>query len=594
MKPNLLLIFTLLISNQVQSLDAVPPDSAKKIYGGVSINQDSTLKKLLVIPEVADQYKNCQLFYKNKLNELDKIPDCLWNGVGNIPKLDQTQKDKVKKIYAEEQLSETNTDKTPIDPKASAVDVTTKDPKMTINLTNRTVNIMTDYKSDPAVKALSAFFGKKLDEVLNGNAKDIADNKIVSVDHKKFIDLYTSELGKSIVNAFTAYCMETDPDCRDGTNTKACIIPADEDKRKENISVNLKVISKADFSAEEGKKWTYCIGTVTDICYKNNKTDKDQTYSKQRACLVMDFVKSARTNLRIAEQQKTFYNGLEGGGDRSIASIASNTKALDEKESSADKLTQITSADVSKDFKNNDNQNENISKTNDKIEKEAADCIDDNGQMTTKDKCKKFIDVSTTTNTDAVTEFGLRQFVKGDVLDDKLKDNSNVATYLKEEGYTDPQIKDLTSTDQKIEDVKQQIKSRFNDEKDAIIKEMASRISAKTTVADGSIDKEDTSALGKIKTDLASRNDDLKNLIHFNNIVSSYLNISEGEGTAKKLTRNTASLFAEVKSMDQKDAKDINDTIAKNKDLKDNQTTSDLQINDINQILKYDENQVKP
>ena len=123
---------------------------------------------------------------------------------------------------------------------------------------------------------------------------------------------------------------------------------------------------------------------------------------------------------------------------------------------------------------------------------------------------------------------------------------------------------------------------------------MASRISSKTTAKDGAIEAQDTSTLGKIKTDLASRNDDLKNLIHFNNIVSSYLNITDGTGDSKTITRNTASLFAEVKSMDQKDAKEINDNISKNKDLKESPTTSTLQIGDINKILKYDDNQGTP
>ena len=584
MKPNLLLIFTLLFVTQARALEPNKPDPSKQVYGGVSVSEDKTLKKLLQIQEVADQYKKCQ----DLKTDLDKIPTCLWSG------LDSTQREKIKTIYANEEASKLS-NKAVVSEKDAEVDVTSKNPKITTNLTDRTVNVMTNYKSDPAVKALSAFFGKKLDEVLNGSAQNIKDKKIVSVDHQKFIDLYTSELGKSIINAFTSYCMESNPDCRDGTKSKPCLIPGDDEpdgasKRKANIEANLKTINGADFSSAEGEKWTYCIATVTDVCYKNT----GHPYSKQRACVVMDFVKSSRKNLMIADEQKKFYEGLQGGGDRSIASISGNMIEMDKVESTADKLTQITAADIDKDFKNSDNKNENISKINDNIEKEADDCVDNSGNITTKDKCRKFIDVNTTKNADAVTEFGLRQFVKGDVLEDKLKDKSNVGSYLKEEGYSDKEIKDLTSSDQKIEDVKKQIKDRFNDEKDAIIKEMASRISSKTTAKDGAIEAQDTSTLGKIKTDLASRNDDLKNLIHFNNIVSSYLNITDGTGDSKTITRNTASLFAEVKSMDQKDAKEINDNISKNKDLKESPTTSTLQIGDINKILKYDDNQGTP
>lgn len=606
MKPYLLLLLTLLPLRTSLSAEAKKTDPSAQIYGGISIKEDSTLKKLLLLPDIATQYKNCQGVYPNP-KELSKIPDCLWNGDGkNIPALKKAQKDAVKKLYAEEESAGGSKDKVAIDPKASEVDVTAADMGKTTNFTHRSVNIGTDYKSDPAVVALSAFFGKKLDEALNGNIQDKKDKKIVTVDHTKFIDLYTSELGKSIVNSFTAYCMETDPKCRVSTIDQAdgkekfaddkCIISEDPADRKAHIKENLKAINeKANFTESEGRSWIHCIGTVSNVCYDTSKTtDKDILYSRQKACLVMDFVKAGRKNLIISTQQKKFYEGLIGGGERSIASIATNMKVVDnEKDLSADKLTQITSGDIDKDFKNKDNQNENISKTNKKIEEEANDCMGPDGEMTTKNKCAKFLDVNKTKNTEAVTEFGLRQFAKEETLAEKLEEKGTVGSYLKEEGYTEDQVKGLTSTEN-IEEVKKKIKDRFNAEKNAIIEEMAAKITGKTTIADGSIAKGDKTALGKIKEDLKTRNDDLKNLVHFNNIVASYLNISEGSGKSLKVTRNTASLFAEVNAMDKKDSKDLMDRIKNNKDLKENQTTADFQISDINQILKYKDDQKAP
>jgi thymidylate synthase len=119
---------------------------------------------------------------------------------------------------------------------------------------------------------------------------------------------------------------------------------------------------------------------------------------------------------------------------------------------------------------------------------------------------------------------------------------------------------------------------------------MAGRIAAKTTTQDGSINTADKTLLSSIKTDLSTRTEDLKNLVHFNNIVSSYLNISEGDGESKTLTRNTASLYAEVNSMNEKDSKVLRENIEKSKkDLKENQTTADLKVEDINEILKYND-----
>jgi hypothetical protein len=560
MKPNLLLLFTLTISSLVFSAEVKKADPNKAVYGGVTIKEDSTLKKLLSLPSVAPHYETCKTTEK----ELDQIPGCIWK------LLNEGQKAEVQKMFAQEEAK--SEAKVEVDAKTSAVDVTANDVRPTTNLTNRSATIGTDYSSDPAVKALSAFFGKKLDEVLNGTAQDIKDKKIVTVDHKKFINLYTSELGKSIVNSFTSYCMETDPlKCGIDSGFEACFLPGDQkdDKeRRENIKANIAAIDKADFSAESGKKWTSCIGTITDICYKN--TDSKNTYSKQRACLVMDFVKSARKNLIAADQQKKFYDGLDNA-----VGVASNMKVVEDKDSSADKLTQITSADIDKDIKT----------ANKKTENEVDDCIAE----VNNEKCKKFLDINTKNNTDALAELGLKQHAQEEALDKKLGDDKNVSSYLKEEGYTDDQIKDLTSAD-KIDEVRKKITDRFKAENEAIIKEMAGRISAKTTAEDGKINEQvDSSALGKIKTDLASRNEDLKNLIHFNNIVASYLNITEGEGKSQKVTRNSASLFAEVNSMDKKDSAEMLLKIKQNKDLQDNQTTADFQINDINQILKYND-----
>lgn len=592
-------LFISLSLPQVFSLEVKKAAPKNQVYGGFTIKEDSTLKKLLNLPEVSAQYKSCQTKITDP-KELDKIPDCLWNGDGDkIPPLNPKAKENIKKLYAAEE-SEALKNKGAVSAKEAEIDVTAKNNGENSNLTNRTLNISTDYKSDPAVKALSAFFGKKLDEVLNGSEQDIKDKKIVTVDHKKFINLYTSELGKSIVNSFTSYCMESKPDCRnskekdkEGKNLYSgdpCLISSNESTRQADIKSNLQTINAANFTEDEGAAWTHCISTVSSVCYDNNKTDKDSVYSKQRACLVMDFVKSARKNLIIADQQKAFYDGIKGGGDRGIASIATNMKVIDnEKNLSADKITQITSGDIDKDFKDSENKNENISKTNSKVDKEADECVDN----TAKSKCSQFLDANKTQNTEAVAEFGLRQFAKEDDLNEKLEDKKNVSSYLKEEGYTDQQIKDLTSG-QNLEAVKDKIKERYSAEKKAIIAEMSSRIAKKTTVADGNITKSDSPTIGKIKDGLSGRNDDLKNLIHFNNIVASYLTISEANGPSKNVTRNTASLYAEVKSMDKKDSKDISDRLNKNKDLKETQTTADFQVGDINQILKYTEDQKKP
>ncbi len=569
MKLNLLLISALLF-NTALGADKNPA-KAKEQYGAVTTQEDGTLQKLLSVPGVDEKYKECQ---KNHPTDLDKIPECIWSNIT------PDQQKQVKDLYAQEDKK--NATAAPVDANAAAVDATVGKKTFKADLTDRKLDVGIDYKSDPTVKALSDFFGKKLDEALNGNPKDAKDKSVSSVDHKKFIDLYTNELGKSVVNAFTSYCMETKSTCVSGSSQ--CLIDSDPNERKKDIKSNLDYLRQhSTFSDSEGEVWKKCIADVSKVCYETDskETDPTKAYSRDRACVIMDFVKSARKSLQAANDQKTFYDGLKAQG---IANVAFNVKAIDnnDKKLTADQLTQITSEDIGKDFKNKDNKTENIAKVTTDIQKEADECTKDNAKINDQEKCKKFLDTNANKNSDAVAEFGLRQFAKGDDLSEKLKNDDSVKAYLKEEGYSDSEIQQMTSKD-KIQGVRDQIAKRYENEKNAIIKAMADKVSRKTASTDGKIEEKDANnKMSLIKEDLKNRNEDLKNLIHFNNIVSSYLTI---EDQNKKSSRNTASLFAEVQSYNGADAEKLKDNLKNNKDLKQDQTSSNLDVNTINKSL---------
>lgn len=555
MKPIHLIIFSFILAGTLHGAEE------KKIYSGFIVKEDTTLKKLLSVPEIASHYKTCQDKYKS---DIEKIPECLWR------ELDPSQKEKVKKFYAQEEKS---SNRSP----ASTPDTANTEAS---SLTNKNYNIANDYKNDPSVTALSNFFGKKLDEALNGSDQDKKDKKVTTVDHSKFIDLFKSELGKSIVNSFTSYCMETEKTCR-AKGAQLCKIKKDDDERKQDIKENLESLKTATFSDEEGEGWKKCILDVSKVCYETPAATEKETspapetndlYSKRKACIVMDFVKASRKNLIAADKQQEFYNGLTGGG---LQWAESNMKAVDENKISSDKITQITSADLEKDFK----------KSNDDVLKEATECAD----SLDKDKCKKIIDTSTEKNSAAITDLGLREIAQEEVLTAKLEDSKNVEVYLKEEGYDKNEIKALISKDEDLAAIKAKIKARYASEKESIIREMSERIKKKTTANDGKVEKvDDNDKVEKIKKELSSRTTDMSNLIHFNNIVSSYLTISDDKN--KTTSRNTASLNAEANSMSGEDGKKLKETIKNNKDLQGNEVNSTLDIKTINEnFLNYKE-----
>jgi hypothetical protein len=124
---------------------------------------------------------------------------------------------------------------------------------------------------------------------------------------------------------------------------------------------------------------------------------------------------------------------------------------------------------------------------------------------------------------------------------------------------------------------------------------MRKRMEGSTTNEDDKIDfsdDDDSSAIDTIAAELTDKTDRYADLVHFNNIVSGYLQV--GSGSDAK--RNTASLFAEIESA-SKDRKDAASDVrrAANEagisDDRDDENTdpASLGIDEINEnILNYE------
>ena len=541
--------------------------SNQDVAGGIVINE--SLQKLMDVPGVQAIYDGCSKNYSNPVDRAQNVLKCVWDDVSKNPGM----KKQVQAIYA----SESKTQKEPAgrDPASS----TTSNQS---NLTGRKLNVGTNYETDPAVIALSDFYGKKLAEILDPNkalrAEEIKKGVILSVDHSQFIDLYKSELGKTIISAFTSYCMDTDP-AKCDIKQKDCSIANDENTRIVNRKKNLENLKKADLNSnsEDAQKWKICISSVSESCEKADPDPTKMNETGKRSCLIMDYVKSARKNIIIADQQKKYYDEL---AKTQTTGIVLNTKNADPSKTSTDTVLEITKEDVKI----------AMEKPLNKAQAEIKSCYE-NGTIINIEACKKYLNSNPDANLQAVTELGMRQMAQEEVLKDELNSPDKVAQYLKEEGYTPNQITEMTKDKDKSKETKDEILKRYAAQKAAIIAEMANRIDKKSTTVDGKIDansSSDKSKIEKISTELGSRSSDLQNLVYFNNVVSSYLEITDGSG---KTERNTASLFAEVDDMTGADGKDLKDQIKK-ADLKQNKkneaNTTDLNVDTINKaFLKY-------
>lgn len=584
-KINLILALNLIILNSAFSADSKPT-----VYDQVTVDKnikngdgtDTTLQKLLTIKGVDVVYEAC----KTKGKKLEEMSGCIWND------LSDDLKKQVQQAYADEAPKDNS--RTPASATSSGS-----------NLTMKSKQIKTDYMSDPAVVELSKVFQKKLEEALLGDEAAQKDKKkIAIVDHAKFIELYKTELGKTVVSAFTSYCMEavinkkqetTETNCKDDKNNPTtCPLYFLAKDKKTNIKTNIDSLKKAHLESStaenpnaDSQQWSNCIASVNHVCYTDlgtkydNINEIDVKESKTRACTIMDYVKSARKNLILADQQDAFYKDL-GRGNSFVVENAQEVKITDK--NSMDAVTTITSKDVENSYE----------VKNKELEKELSSCIDDNNQILDSEKCKKFISADRQDKEKAVTEFGLRQFALGDKMEDKLKNKSDVEKYLVEEGYKPEKIKEMLKDDNDLTTVKEEIKKRYESERNAIIASMAQKVEKKTTTKDGFNATDDKSQMVKIKEEISSRAEELKQLVHFNNIVSSYLEIDKG-GTK---SRNVASLNAELSNGSekikgggadqikeiQKNAKDSG--LMKKTDPASDEATN-LSVDNLNNIFKY-------
>lgn len=549
--------------NPLFSQDKKADEKKSDVYGNVGM--DSTLEKLLTIKGVDSIYKDCDKTHgKEGLNKPEEIPGCIWRAVGSNASL----KSQVMAVY-NESLKGQKKDKTD----GGRAPASASDKGM---MTARKTAVATDYNSDPTVKALSDLFGSKLNEILDPSAEEAKNGTLISVDHKKFSELYKSELGKNIVNAFTSYCLGTNQ--ADSTCSSTGICEYDEKKYKQTNIDNLKGADFGDKSPDKDR-WMNCISAVPQICYEGKAPS---AASKTQACLIMDFVKSARKNIMAIDSQDKFYEDLR---KNKTTAIAGNFKAMDEEKSKNDVLTQVTSSDLEKEYVKADGTKAKVSDVNEALKKEVEECYDKQNQVKGLDKCKKFLSTSVKENEAAIAEFGIRQEIQGEQLKEKLTDAAAVTAYLKEEGFEDDKIKAMTDAGN-LEKTKQEILDRFKAEKEAFIAHMRQKVEDKTSSKEGDISQDDSSKMDKIKASFANRTTDLGNLIKFNNVVSSYLEVGDAKDKNAKLERNTASLFAEVQNMKGDEAAAYKKSLESAK-LTDKKNNSNLDVKQINDILKY-------
>ena len=438
---------------------------------------------------------------------------------------------------------------------------------------------------DPALKALEEYMKKKFEEAIYGSAEQKSANEFRYTDHKIFNNFYRTQLGKNVISGISSYCMDSsgiaykqDPNNPENLlrdPSKDFLI--DEEKIQENRKNNLKKLKEFGESETEGQKevnlayseWVDCATKIQDICYNMCPTpspseenpppspcDTVEAYSKRRACEVTAYIKSARQALLSLDQIDEVYKRLDKdakkGGQRVLAARSISSTDLNGNKSKKWRLTEYTGSEDGKSINEltNISSNEfiNESKFSEQVENQKEEL--EKCKQGDQNFCKKFFVTGEDAQKgqDLILEYELRVKALNAKIDAGEIDAEQAKALLKEEGYTEEVgydeglIDKIANENQTVDE----IKKRYKEEKTALVDSLKSKIN-KTYIASEEITMEDHSEeIGVIEKGLNNKVQNYKELIHFNNIVSGYLNITND--TSDEGQTNTSAMFHELEN----------------------------------------------
>lgn len=552
-------------------------------------SNSQTLMELLKDDKVNAAYNECKEVDKVSTDGLD---DCVWG------KLDDAKKEEVKKKMA-------------LSKQGSSGSKEEKAKYDSLNLGSH-IKASDSKKKDPEIKKLEEFLSKRLSDSLYGDitSQQQKSNPTKVVDHKVFYELYESQVSKSVLSALSSYCVIANPDDK---------FYIEKDKSAQKAQREKNIADLKNFSQDKSKegtpenlsssKWLECSSSIQKICakeapYDSVTEDKEKEkleYSQKQACVVTKMIKDARqTLLKVAEIKKVMNEGentkgvsLQGSKNVEVYAGTANPAT---KSKNIDELTSISSAEFSK-----SGYDEGVKEKQELLKR----CKE---SSTTEDPaCQGILlnEKEAEASRKALDEYDLRT----KVLEEKIKDPSkvtkeDVSDYLKEQGYSEDQIKEMIEKD--IEKLKEQIANRYAQEREAIVKKLNEKLKSKTidtSAEDVKAAKE--TKIDELASELEGKPEELKQLIHYNNIVTGFLKIAEQDAGDKKKDKNskqednTISIARELESTEgltpeeikkQEELKKVMQEQGVKLDAKNtDRSGTNITVDDINKnLLKYD------
>ena len=501
----------------------------------------STMRKILNDPRVKPTFETCKSRHQNGTAE--NIENCLFE---QLTKSDPQALDFIvqllDQVKAEAQQNQNRENASKFSGKGLG----------TIKLRN-----------DPVLKKIREQMSDKILETVFGDKGSLLnENELRVVDQKTFFELYRSHLSKGFTDVVAGFCIninmtnvKIDPISKSITRG---ILTYDEDNQKKNMAD-----LKNNKAKEQGEIFIACIkafklacsfkesngscptlktlgpnGVLTDRIGGNDTApfcSADEP-TQQKACEVLQYAEEIKQNIIASEKLLKKWEELnKDAGDGAMLRVAlgsgqrvkqyNGTTRAGDGSKSIQELTITTSKDIENTL--GKGQNDLYAKAGEELATKCAQNNDAEGcdeivlNQQKFDKQKEEI-VEIGTRMRAMEHRLQKSLEKISTGDQDAKDN--LKTLLKEEGFEDAVALNIINDDEKSKKVVADILQSYKAKRESLIKSMSKRLENKSpTNFQGRI--------GKIKKRYKNKTKKMVELVHYSNIVASFLTVEKGDGT---------------------------------------------------------------
>jgi hypothetical protein len=443
-------------------------------------------------------------------------------------------------------------------------------------------------------KEIIDFFSSRLENALYGKGPDgkparLKDQKIV--DQKVFADIYETQLGKNILLEISQYCqgrirkigsvdedrfnaieaMQENFDPSEWTDLEIkSTLTADSNIYSDFVE---KVIGPAKDDPELVKRrlktlFNNCTTIIPKMCalyeacsckYKKDNPPADgspvdctvpqniscpSTTSEpkigQHSCHVVARLRGYRTNLTAVKETQKQFSEMSGGtaiGLTKAKEVYDKTKAQDGE--SVDDLTSLSSKEVEMAIKE-----QGTKQQGEALEKAACE------ESPESPECEKFFykEDEVLKFANSSVGYAAATAVESARISALAKESDKLKEYLTLKGYFD--LAEKVEGGANTEEIIRAAKQRFETEREATFKEMSAAFDRKQLVTGTDTQKKER--VIEAKKEVENRSKSFQQLMLFNNVVTSYLELKRPDGSA--IGSNIKALQREVQGMEKIEA----------------------------------------